>query len=704
MNLPHETRPARPVQTSLEYMPQLDALRAFAVLAVVIHHSPLARLIPLSLGGMGVRLFFVLSGYLITDILLHSRADSPIAPPESRWDSLWRFYVRRFLRIFPLYYFVVLFAFLVDYGSARSLIIWLLSYTLNVQMSLTGEWNEFSHFWSLAVEGHFYVVWPWLVLFTSRRWLTTSALLIILTGPAYRFYAVSHGLNSIATSCFTLSCLDTLGIGALLAMVCQSGIRRARLDRVMNWAVLPAGIATLTGLVVFYSEQWRSVFFDLGLALCYSWLVYRAARRFSGTMGRLLEARPLVFIGKISYGIYVYHVFVPALVISILRSFGRNLEERYAIIVLLALVTDIGIPAMSWYFLEMPISQLKRYFTSHPTSRDASPFPVQARRSLALIAGIFCLLLVRDAGLRTKGWIMRHQIEHRMAGTPGLRPPRDCYVSPTGDDHADGKSETTPWRTLHAISQCRLVPGDHIFLQGGQSFPGPLLLGRDDWGTPKQPIVVDSYGQGRATIRAGDGDGIALENTMGVDIRNLVIVGSGALTNHGSGIHASNTLTGDVTLPFLHVDQVEVTGFGGCGILIAADNGKSGYRDVRITHANVHNNAVCGIQVRGSFVRHSVGYAHAGVYIGFSSVWKTSGISGETIKHTGAGIILTDVNGGMIERCASFENGALCNKRDGGSVGIQVWDSNEITLQHNESCATAPQGQKEEEASIWMAV
>ena len=173
-----------PAASAAQYMPQLDSLRAFAVLAVVVHHSPLVAFVPIPFGAIGVRLFFVLSGFLITGILLRCRDDRPDGSPGDRWFSLRQFYIRRFLRIFPLYYFVVTCAVILNYGCARSLLPWLLTYTLNVQLAISGEWNEFSHFWSLAVEEHFYLAWPWVVLFVPRRWVGSAAVLLVLTGPA----------------------------------------------------------------------------------------------------------------------------------------------------------------------------------------------------------------------------------------------------------------------------------------------------------------------------------------------------------------------------------------------------------------------------------------------------------------------------------------------------------------------------------------
>ena len=152
-----------PVSEGLGYLPQLDTLRAFAVLLVVWHHWFGPR--ELGLGPMGVWIFFVISGFLITRILLSSKG----ATPRENRSALVRFYVRRFLRIFPLYYFVLLVA-LFTSAAFRADWRWYVSYLQNfLMMRASEEAHLFGvHFWTLAVEEQFYLCWPWIVLFVPR--------------------------------------------------------------------------------------------------------------------------------------------------------------------------------------------------------------------------------------------------------------------------------------------------------------------------------------------------------------------------------------------------------------------------------------------------------------------------------------------------------------------------------------------------------
>ena len=166
----------------LQHMPQLDTLRAFAVTAVLVHHY--FTWANWGLGAtLGVKLFFILSGFLITGILLRSR-DAATASGH-KWSSLvGRFYVRRFLRIFPLYYFVVAVAATINLEPAREILPWLLTYTLNIYMANLGWFvANFAHFWTLAVEEQFYIFWPWIILFAPRNWLIRLTLIFISVGP-----------------------------------------------------------------------------------------------------------------------------------------------------------------------------------------------------------------------------------------------------------------------------------------------------------------------------------------------------------------------------------------------------------------------------------------------------------------------------------------------------------------------------------------
>lgn len=271
------------------------------------------------------------------------------------------------------------------------------------------------------------------------------------------------------------------------------------------------------------------------------------------------------------------------------------------------------------------------------------------------------------------------------------------YLSPTGSDGNPAGDPAHPWATIAKLNTTTFSPGDSILFQVGQSFAGNLVLGPNDLGSTASPIRIDSYsyvptapspvmvGSGSATILAGTGAGIYGSNMAGVSIGDLSVVGSGQTPNTSSGIQFDNNLSGNVQLATIHINGVTVDGFGKYGITIGGSNGKSGFSDVRITDANVYANLVGGIETHGVFSSTATTYANAGVYVGHCVVHDNPGYAGSP-SHSGDGIALSDVNGGTIEKCEAYNNGAA-NTHVGGPVGIWAWDSNGVVIQFDESYA-----------------
>lgn len=352
---------------NLNHMPQLDGLRALAVIAVLLHHFlQLPHLDDFALGG--VKLFFVLSGFLITGILLKSR-DIREEHQQSWFFSIRQFYIRRFLRIFPLYYFVIAVAFILNLEPVRQILPWLLTYTLNFYMSMQGWFvDHFAHFWTLAVEEQFYIVWPWFILFTPRKWLVPATVSFILLGPIYRAYEIFIGLNGVASYIFPLASLDSLGMGSLLAILAHHAPSLTPLERGLRRFALPVGLPISLYLLIFPNSKLYAIFFDPAQALFFIWLVYSAAQGFKGWVGAVLESGPFTYIGKISYGVYVYHPFMLGLCRFIFEKAGWIYPENIWIQTALQSMATLVISSLSWYLMERPINNLKRYFSYVPKS------------------------------------------------------------------------------------------------------------------------------------------------------------------------------------------------------------------------------------------------------------------------------------------------------------------------------------------------
>lgn len=263
----------------------------------------------------------------------------------------------------------------------------------------------------------------------------------------------------------------------------------------------------------------------------------------------------------------------------------------------------------------------------------------------------------------------------------------DYYISPFGNDSNSGISQKQPWQSIDQVNATRLQPGDSVWFHANQTFKGNLTLSEAGISVSDEPITFGSYGEGRATIDAGVGHGFLAKNRGSVRIVNLNFVGAGPEENKSSGIWFVNSLSEQKKLTHICIEKVNVSGFKYAGIGIAAqpiDKGWSGFSNVKITHANVHDNGDVGISSIGAWNPEEAGYSHTDIYVGHCRVYRNFGIPGKG-SHSGSGIVLAQVDGATIEHCEAYENGKLNDCEVGGPVGIWTWDSNRVIIQFNES-------------------
>jgi len=256
---------------------------------------------------------------------------------------------------------------------------------------------------------------------------------------------------------------------------------------------------------------------------------------------------------------------------------------------------------------------------------------------------------------------------------------KNYYVSKSGDDSRDGLSIQTAWRSLDKISNFDFNPGDSLMLEGGVEFKGTINLTSDDNGSPGKPVVVTSYGNKKATIAAGDGEGLQANNTSFIRIVSLKFEGSGVSSNKGNGIHffANDSLKSPSDIEVIDCD---VRGFKTFGIGFGANDNISykGYRNVRIIHCNVSENGQAGISSYGSYL----GFQHAHFYISNCKVFENRGIPSRTESHTGNGIVMAMIDDLLIEQCEAYRNGADNRCTAGGPVGIWVWMCKNAVIQY----------------------
>jgi peptidoglycan/LPS O-acetylase OafA/YrhL len=378
----------------VKYLAQLDGLRAFAVLGVLATHFLAADAIWGWGGHLGVRLFFVISGFLITTILLDARHDAEDAGGSKR-SLAGRFYVKRALRLLPLFYAVILIAYIVNFQTIRETALWHALYASNFSVIHRQSWEgSISHFWTLSVEEQFYLVWPALILWATRRHLRT--LMVIVIAGAIVFRAIAEpvlGLTQFTMWMVPISVFDCLAMGALLAAtrVSHDGSRE-RFDMFLRRASLPALALGIAMIVVLATRPpvpptlvWRT-FESAGnfaWVIAFAALVARASQNRGDTAGWFLGWGPVAYVGKISYGIYVLHNFVPHFVGPALAAAGVTVtkgDDYYFTVMTLA---TIAIAAASWHLYEAPINRL-RHRIAYVKERGTDARTVQADRGIPM--------------------------------------------------------------------------------------------------------------------------------------------------------------------------------------------------------------------------------------------------------------------------------------------------------------------------------
>jgi len=337
-------------------IPQLDAVRGLAVLLVLVHNTDIYPGLRLGLiaanGWMGVDLFFVLSGFLITGILLDTKKSGAY---------FRNFYVRRCLRIWPLYYSCLLFMFLVvpllrpseaaTIFETRSAPWWafplfLQNFLVPIPTMATGLLGVT---WSLAVEEQFYLAWPVVVRFCTESQLRKIAIASICISPALRYYLSLHRVDIYSN---TFCRLDGLMAGSLLALVVRSSNFVPAKFLTGAWITLfvSAPLALLIGTL---HARW--IVFSL-VALASASFVYLALFSRQKWLQAILTNRFLVYTGTISYGIYL----LQKIPLDAVKAFHLDQHEYLALPITTAATYLMAI--LSWNLLEKPFLRLKRFF------------------------------------------------------------------------------------------------------------------------------------------------------------------------------------------------------------------------------------------------------------------------------------------------------------------------------------------------------
>ena len=363
------------------YFKQLNGIRFIAVFLVLLDHW-LIPILPIPLGHLGVVIFFVLSGFLITRILFLN-ADEIHRTKSSAWPKIIRFIYRRSLRIFPIYFILLIIGLVFNISNFKELWPWLLSYTPNLYIMIKGQWlGNWDHLWSLAVEEQYYLIFPYFILFLNKKnYLQLFAIMIGLGVLSRLIFYVMMPHNIIEKYWMfsyvnPISAIDCFGLGGLLAYYyhydhtyfLKIAQKKYLLALTMIAVVITLNLSNYSKYT--YDNVWFSIFERSISAIFAYFLIMTALMENKNYLGQLLENKVIFYLGSISYGIYLYHNLIFNFYhqdgntiwgfLSNNLSFLNSLNSKLVLLkFLINFLLLIGIASFSWFYIETPINKLK---------------------------------------------------------------------------------------------------------------------------------------------------------------------------------------------------------------------------------------------------------------------------------------------------------------------------------------------------------
>jgi hypothetical protein len=242
---------------------------------------------------------------------------------------------------------------------------------------------------------------------------------------------------------------------------------------------------------------------------------------------------------------------------------------------------------------------------------------------------------------------------------------KEYYFSASGNDNDDG-SVAHPFKTINKLNRLRLAAGDAVYLHGGHTFRGTILIDSSESGSENQPIKIGIYGNKNAVINSGNVSAVNFYKTKYVQISNITCIGSGRKTGNikqGIAVIESNHVS---------IDSFDISGFQKAGLWIYSSS------DIAVTHVFAHDNGAAGIGVEGMYGEKNC----TGIYIGYCRAENNPGDPTNLTNHSGNGIVVGQCKKVMIEYCEATNNGWDMPRIGNGPVGIWGYESDSLTIQH----------------------
>jgi peptidoglycan/LPS O-acetylase OafA/YrhL len=377
------------------YHPELDVLRFVAFLAVFIHHA-LPRdaslyiskglsstatqwlLTAKEAGAFGLDLFFALSAYLITELLLREHASSGSF-------SVGNFYIRRALRIWPLYFtFLALTVFVIPTIIPRESFgpVYIASFvffvgnwicaTQGIPFSVAGP------LWSISVEEQFYIGWPLLLKFFGVNRIKQLAVAMLVLALLTRVGLALYGVKHPGVWCNTLARLDPIALGAILAFTLRG--RSPQINNILRFVLCAGAFASWWLVARYLTQDGPASVATYGLSGVASVVLLFAALRGEAPLLRIAPFSWFVYLGRISYGLYVFHLFALALMMNVRSVPGLGIPISFELRVLFSFLVTVALASTSYSWLEEPFLKLKDRFTYRPAQKSS---PILSRSATA---------------------------------------------------------------------------------------------------------------------------------------------------------------------------------------------------------------------------------------------------------------------------------------------------------------------------------
>lgn len=337
----------------------LDGLRGFAVLFVMVHHFGLHLPSWIDWGPVAPNIFFLLSGYLITHSLMKMQSD-----PQA--GQLFNFHIRRLVRLLPALYAMLAVGWLTGLSEFRDGWTWHVTFLTNVQMTIQDDWSGMaSHLWSLSTQEQFYILWP-IILFIPARWLLPALLTALVGATAFRLSCLHLGTTDFFRWFLLPGSLDAFAAGGIVAWIARTRKGGVIVPPRWRWVFLGVLLGSWwlarTLRIEYGLNRLNVAFIDTLETLVFSGLLIELLQYQGSLLSRAFSNRPLCFLGRISYGLYLWHMLILFSIGPLLENWGWDAYPYLRSGALI--VSSIVIAWISWVLLEQPFIEIGRRLTA----------------------------------------------------------------------------------------------------------------------------------------------------------------------------------------------------------------------------------------------------------------------------------------------------------------------------------------------------